>query len=138
MSIPYRQQRRLRRLSRSFCLAEPQVAAMLSMFSRLSTAEAMPAQERVRRRVPGPVLALARAAWAVLCLCGRVLVAGGRLLRPLTRPLWPGGRLLRRIALACLIRFSFLPAGFRLTVGCWLVATRPAAPSPPTAHRGNR
>jgi hypothetical protein len=138
MSIPYRQRRRLRHLRRSFCLADPRVAAMLSMFSRLSAGEAMPAQERVQRRVPKPVRTLARVAWALLSLCGRVLVAGGRLLRPLTRPLWPCGRLLRRIALSCLIRFSFLPAGFRLTVGCWLVATRPAAPSSPTAHRRNR
>jgi hypothetical protein len=138
MSISYRQRRRLRHMRRSLCLDEPQVAAMLSMFSRLSAAEAMPAQERVRRPVPGPVRALGRAAWAVLSLCGRFLLACGRLLRSLTRPLWPCGRLLRRIAISCLIRFSFLPAGFRLTVGSWLVATAPAASSPPTAHRRNR
>jgi hypothetical protein len=137
MSISYRQRRRLRHLRRALWLSEPRVAAMLSMFSRLSAGEAMPAQERVRRRVPGPVRALARAVWAVLCLCGRGAVACGRLLRPLTRPLWPCGRLLRRIALSCLIRFSFLPAGFRLIAGSWLAAPRPAAPHPPTAHRGN-
>lgn len=137
MSISYRQRRRLRHLRQALWLSEPRVAAMLSMFSRLSAGEAMPAQERVRRRAPRPVRALGHAAWAVLCLCSRALIACGRLLRPLTRPLWPCGRLFRRIALTCLIRFSFLPAGFRLIVGSWLAAARPAAPYPPTAHRGN-
>jgi hypothetical protein len=108
---------------------------MMIMFGRLNAGEAMPTREQVRRRLPAPVRALAHAVWAVLRLCARVLVACGRLLLRLGRPLRPCGRLLRRIALSCLIRCSFLPAGFRLTVGSWLASARPPASSPPTAHR---
>ena len=142
MSLPYRQRRRLRRTRRTLHVSEPRLAAMMIMFARLNAGEAMPARERVRRRLPWPVRALARtvralaravwavahAVWAVLRWCGRAAVSCVRLLRPLGRPLRPCGRLLGRIALLFLIRCSFLPAGFRLTVGCWLV------PGPPSAR----
>jgi hypothetical protein len=108
---------------------------MMIMFARLNAGEAMPARERLRRRLPGAVRAVAHAVWAALRWCARVLVACVRLLRPLGRPLRPCGRLLGRTTLAFLIRCSFLPAGFRLTVGGWLASARPSAPSPPTAHR---
>jgi len=125
---------------------------MMSMFARLNAGEAMPARERVRRRLPRPVRAVARAAWAVaravwavaravwfvLRWCGRAVMTCARLLRPLGRPLRPCGRLLGQIALLFLIRCSLLPAGFRLTVGGWLASARPPVPYPPTAHRRNR
>ena len=150
MSLPYRQQHRLRGMDRRLQLSEPRLASMLNMFSRLNAGEAMPAGERRRRRLPGPVRALGHAIWAALRVCARALVACGRWLRPLGRPLRPcgrllgfctrrllrpGGRLLCRISLCCLVRCRFLPVGFRLTVGSWLAAARPSAPSPPAAHR---
>lgn len=144
MSLPYRQRHCLRRTRRTLRLSEPRLAAMMIMFAKLNAGEAMPAGERVRRRLPGPVRAVAHALWAVvtgvravLRWFARVVVACARLLRPLGRPLRPCGRLLGRIALFFLLRCSFLPAGFRLTVGGWLASARPPAPSPPTAHRRN-
>ena len=145
MSLPYRQRRRLRRTRQTLRVSEPRLAAMMIMFARLNAGEAMPAREQVRRRLPGPVRVLARAVWvvahamwAVLRWCGRAVVASVRLLRPLGRPLRACGRQLSRIALFFLIRSSFLPAGFRLTVGCWLASGPPSAPSPPTAYWRNR
>lgn len=126
-------------------ISAPQLASKLAMFARLYDGEAMPARERVRRRWPGPVCALGRALWALLCLSGRALLACARLLRPVTpllhlcaRPLRPLGGLLRRAALRCLIRGCFLPAGFRLTMGAWLVTHSSPASAPPAAHRRNR
>ena len=149
MGLPYRQRHCLRRTRRTLRLSEPRLAAMMIMFARLNAGEAMPAGERVRRRLPRLVRALAHAVWAVLRWCARVVVACARgwvrvfvacarLLRLLGRPLRPCGRLLGRIALFFLLRCSFLPAGFRLTVGGWLVSARPSAPSPPTAYGRNR
>lgn len=145
MSLPYRQRRRLWRTRRTLRLSEPRLAAMMIMFARLNAGEAMPDRERVRRRLPWLAHALAHAVWAVLRWCARVIASCGRavvscvrLLRPLGRPLRPCGRLLGRIALFFLIRCSFLPAGFRLTVGCWLAPARRPAASPPTAYRRNR
>ena len=84
------------------------------------------------------VWAVACAVWAVLRWFARVVVACARLLRPLGRPLRPCGRLLGRVALLFLLRCSFLPAGFRLTLGAWLVASHSPVSAPPTAHRRNR
>lgn len=151
MSLPYRQRHCLRRTRRTLRLSEPRLAAMMIMFARLNAGEAMPVRERVRRRLPWPVRAavhalravahavwaVVSAVWAMLRWFARVVVACVRLLRPLGRPLRPCGRLLGRIALFFLLRCSFLPAGFRLTVGGWLASARPPAPSPPTARRRN-
>lgn len=141
MSLSYRQRRCLRRTRRTLRLSEPRLTSMMIMFARLNAGEAMPARERLPRRLPAPVRATAHAVWAVLRWCVRVLVACACLLRPLGRllgrPLRPCGRLLGRIALAFLIRCSFLPAGFRLIVGGWLASAHASAPSPPTAHRRN-
>ena len=145
MSLPYRQRHCLRRTRRTLRLSEPRLTSMMIMFARLNASEAMPARERVRRRLPRPVRAVAhavwavaQAVWAVLRWCARAVVTCARLLRRLLRPLRPCGRMLGRIALFLLIRCGFLPAGLRLTVGGWLASGRPAAPSPPTTHRRNR
>jgi hypothetical protein len=112
---------------------------MLVTFARLYAGEDLPAQERASCRMLVPLRALARAVWAVACLCGRILRACGRwLLRPFGRLLSPCGQFLRRAAVRCLIACSFLPAGFRLTAGAWLVAHRGTASVPPTAHRRSR
>jgi hypothetical protein len=145
MSLPFRQQRRLRGTRHALVISAPQLTSMLVIFARLYDGDTMPAHERVRHRLPGPVRALARAAWAFLRWCGRALAACSRLLRPIGqllrrcgRPLRPPGQVLRRAAVRCLTRWSFLPAGFRLTLGAWLVASHSAASAPPAAHRRNR
>lgn len=145
MSLPYRQRRRLWHTRRTLRRSEPRLAAMMIMFARLNAGETMPARERVRRRLPGPAHALVHAVRAVLRWCARAVVSCARavvscvrLLRPFGRPLRPCGRLLGRIALFFLIRCSFLPAGFRLTAGCWLAPARPPTASPPTAYRRSR
>jgi hypothetical protein len=145
MRLHYRQQCQLRRMHRMLGTSEPRLASMLVTFARLYAGEDLPGREQVRRGLPWPVRALARAVWAaaragwaVICLCGRALLACSGLLRPCGRPLRPCGRLLRRTAVCCLLTWSFLPAGFRLTVGAWLVVHHPPASVPPTAHRRNR
>lgn len=145
MSLPYRQQHCLRHIRHTLAVSAPQLASRLVMFTRLYDGETMPAREQMRRRWPGPVHALAHALWAILCLCGRALLAcarllrpAGRFLRPCGRPLRPAGGLLRRAAVRCLTRWSFLPAGFRLTVGAWLVTHQSPASAPPTAHWRNQ
>jgi hypothetical protein len=138
MSLPCRQQRRLWRVRRTFALSEPRLASMLVMFTRLYAAEPMPAREQVHHRLTAPVSAFARAVWALIRFCGRVLLAVARCLRPSGRPLGPASRYLRRAAMRCLITCRFLPAGFRLGVGAWLMAQRPATKAPPAAHRRTR
>jgi hypothetical protein len=73
-----------------------------------------------------------------LLACARLLRPFARLLRPFARLLRPAGRFLRHAALRCLITWRFLPAGFRLTAGAWLVAHDPPASVPPPAHWRNQ
>lgn len=137
MSLPYRQQRRLRHARHTLVISEPRLAALLVTFAWLYAGEEMPAWEQVRRRPPRPVRALAHVMRAALYRCGRALAACGRLLRPCLRPLHPCGQFLRRVAVRCLVAWSFLPAGFRLAAGAWLVTHYPPAPAPLAPHRGN-
>jgi hypothetical protein len=143
MSLSFRQRHHLRCMRHTLSNSAPQLASMLVIFARLYAGEDLPAQERAKSRMLVTLRALACAAWAVACLCGRALRACGRgLLRSFGWLLWPCGRLLlscgqllRRAAVCCLIVCSFLPAGFRLTAGAWLVAHRGTASVPPSAHR---
>jgi 3-methyladenine DNA glycosylase AlkC len=69
MSLPYRQQRRLRRLDHALRLSDPHLAAMLTIFARISAGENLPAREQVRSS--GRVRSLlawlaAAAAWLAL------------------------------------------------------------------------
>jgi hypothetical protein len=48
MTLPYRQERLLRRVDHALCRSDPDLASMLSIFARLNAAEAMPAWERLR------------------------------------------------------------------------------------------
>ena len=149
MSLSFRQRHRLRCMRRTLSVSAPELAAMLAMFAKLYAGDKLPAYERARRRTPAPVRALAhaawaiaRAVWAVICLCERAGVGCCRLLlrpfmgllRSSRRPLASCGQFLRAAAVRGLIACSFLPAGFRLTAGAWLGVHRPSAPIPPTAR----
>lgn len=153
MSLSFRQRHHLRCMRHTLSNSAPQLASMMVIFARLYAGEDLPAQERARCRMLVPLCALARAAWDIACLCGRVLRACGRgllrpcgwllrpcsrLLRPCRRLLRPCGQCLRRAAMCCLTVCSFLPTGFRLTAGAWLVAHRGTASVPPPAHRKSR
>ena len=58
MTLPYREERLLRRVDHELCRSDPDLASLLSIFARLTAAERMPARERLR---PQP-----RWAWRVL------------------------------------------------------------------------
>jgi hypothetical protein len=48
MTLPYREERLLRRVDQALCQSDPHLASLLSVFARLNAAEAMPARERLR------------------------------------------------------------------------------------------
>src|ERR1700723_686933 len=48
MTLPYRQERLLRRADRALCRSDPYLASMLSIFAQLTAAEAMPIGEQLR------------------------------------------------------------------------------------------
>ena len=52
MTLAYRQERLLRRADHALRRSDPDLATMLSIFTRLTAAEAMPARERLRPRLP--------------------------------------------------------------------------------------
>ena len=49
MTLDYRQERLLRRADHALCESDPDLASMLSIFARLTTAEEMPVWEQLRR-----------------------------------------------------------------------------------------
>jgi hypothetical protein len=79
MTIPYHQQRSLRRIRRSVTRSDPHLAAMLIIFTRLYAGEKMPRWERVSHRVPRAIRALTRFASAAAHLIARVAVSRARL-----------------------------------------------------------
>jgi len=58
MTLPYRQERHVRRAGRALRRSDPDLASMLSIFARLAAAEGMPAREQLRpqRNCPWRVL----------------------------------------------------------------------------------
>jgi hypothetical protein len=58
MTLPYRQERLLRRTDRALSASDPHLAAMLSIFTRITLAERLPAREQLRSRLTW--------AWSVL------------------------------------------------------------------------
>jgi Protein of unknown function (DUF3040) len=48
MTLPYREERLLRRVDHALCRSDPDLASLLSIFARLSATEGMPARERLR------------------------------------------------------------------------------------------
>ena len=54
MSLPHRQRRLLRRMDRALCRSDPDLAALLSLFARLSPGETSPRQEQLPRQQQPP------------------------------------------------------------------------------------
>jgi hypothetical protein len=48
MTLPYRQERLLRRIDRALCRSDPHLASMLSIFARIGADERMPGWEQRR------------------------------------------------------------------------------------------
>jgi hypothetical protein len=79
MTLPYRQERLLRRADHSLCRSDPDLASMLTIFARMTAAEGMPDREQVR---PQPIWAWRALLWSVaavtfLVVFVVVFVAGG-------------------------------------------------------------
>jgi hypothetical protein len=51
MTLPYRQERLLRRTDRALTESDPDLATMLSIFTRITVAERLPAREQLRPRL---------------------------------------------------------------------------------------
>jgi hypothetical protein len=82
MTLPYREERLLRRVDQALRQSDPDLASLLSVFARLNAAEAMPAGERLRpqpswawRVLLWPVAAVASLLAALAFLV--VFAAGG-------------------------------------------------------------
>ena len=65
MTLPYRQERLLRRADRALCQSDPDLASMLSIFARVSAPERLPAREQLRPKLT----------WALNVLLGPVAAA---------------------------------------------------------------
>ena len=97
MTLPYREERLLRRVDHALCRSDPDLASLLSIFARLNAAEGRPAQERLRPQ-PGwawrvllwPVAAVALLVGAVAFLV--VLAVGGGLTAAMDCGAAPVGR----------------------------------------------
>ena len=75
MTLPYRQERLLRRADRALSESDPHLASMLSIFARITAAERLPAWEQRRPRLAWVGRA---AAWPVAAVAFLVVfVAGG-------------------------------------------------------------
>jgi len=75
MTLPYRQERLLRRTARALSESDPDLASMLSIFARITEAEGLPAWEQRRPRLAW----VGRSAlWPVAAIAFLVVfVAGG-------------------------------------------------------------
>ena len=79
MTLAYRQERTLRRTEHALGRSDPDLASMLTIFARLTAAEGMPAQERLRPQRPRDwrILLWPVAAVAFLVVFAVVFAAGG-------------------------------------------------------------
>jgi hypothetical protein len=75
MTLPYRQERLLRRTEGALCESDPHLASMLSIFAQITAAERLPAWEQLRPRLAWVWSLLLWPAAAVVFLV--VFVAGG-------------------------------------------------------------
>jgi len=75
MSLPRQERRQLRRIEWALGRADPDLAAMLAMFARLSVGEAMPGREQLRA-VPARLWRVLL--WPVACVAFIVVFAAGR------------------------------------------------------------
>jgi hypothetical protein len=79
MTLPYRQERLLRRTDRALCESDPDLAAMLSIFARITAADGLPAWEQLR---PGLTWIWGVLLWPVAAAAFIVVfVAGGAAVR---------------------------------------------------------
>lgn len=90
MSLPYRQQRILRRAERALGRSDPHLAAMLSIFAGICKGEEFPVREQVRVALP-----------TIWCVLSWPLRAAVRLAVPVRRAGYLAYRCLRCAALAC-------------------------------------
>jgi hypothetical protein len=75
MTLPYRQERLLRRTDRALSVSDPHLASMLSLFTQITRAERLPAWEQRRPRL---AWAWSVALWPVAAAAFLVVfVAGG-------------------------------------------------------------
>ena len=74
MTLPYRQERLLRRADHALRRSDPYLASMLSIFAQLTAAEAMPAAEQLR---PQQAWALRFLLWPAAAVVGHVVFAAG-------------------------------------------------------------
>ena len=81
MTLPYREERLLRRVDNALRRSDPDLASLLSIFARLNAAEAMPARERLRPRPSwawrGLLWPVAAVAFLVAALSFLVVFAAG-------------------------------------------------------------
>jgi hypothetical protein len=96
MSLSFHEDRALRRIERSLRRADPDLAAMLAVFSVFGVGAAMPAHERLRARLSplhaSLILAVAGLTTLVRWLgraCGAVLVPAGKAWARVSGPLRP-------------------------------------------------
>jgi hypothetical protein len=75
MSLPYRQERLLRRADRALCRSDPDLASMLSIFARVTADEKMPGREQLRPQLTWPWRVLLWPVGGAACLV--VFAAGG-------------------------------------------------------------
>jgi hypothetical protein len=85
MRISRRDGRQLRPMARALRAADPHLAAMLAIFTRLTSAEALPPIERVATPASRALCLVLAAATAIGCLTRRVTLAAGRASRRATR-----------------------------------------------------
>lgn len=78
MRIPRRDGRHLRAIARDLRRADPHLAAMLAIFSRLTSGEALPLIERVATPASRALWLVLAAATAIGGLAKRVTLAAGR------------------------------------------------------------
>jgi hypothetical protein len=74
MTLPYHQERVLRRADRALCRSDPHLASMLSIFARINAGDRMPAWEQLR---PKLTLALNVLLWPVASAVFLVIFVGG-------------------------------------------------------------
>ena len=81
MTLPYREERLLRRVDHALRRSDPDLASLLSIFARLNAAEAMPARERLRPQLSwalrGLLWPVAAVAFLVAALSFLVVFAAG-------------------------------------------------------------
>jgi hypothetical protein len=74
MTLPYRQERLLRRADRALCQSDPDLASMLSIFARITAPERLPAWEQLRPKLTWAVNVLL---WPVAAAAFLVVFAAG-------------------------------------------------------------